>query len=173
MSEIEIGRGVRQGCPLSPTLFNIYLEDLVKNCFQSMRGVIVGGRIIKCIRFADMALLAEEEMMLKDMLLELNDSLGYKEVQFLKMDVFLIRETSPAAGYRRVGDQRHLLGTDRHLVPRDAYTRKNDTEIDQEEENKLVVSLAEKKLPTEGCTGRNGKREKSSGQKKISDDRRH
>ncbi|KAJ4442582.1 hypothetical protein ANN_04170 [Periplaneta americana] len=29
-------------------------------------------------------------------------------------------------------------------------------------------SLAEKKLPTEGCTGRNDEREKSSGQKKIS-----
>ncbi|KAJ4441026.1 hypothetical protein ANN_10875 [Periplaneta americana] len=34
-------------------------------------------------------------------------------------------------------------------------------------------TLAEKKLLAEGCTGRNGEREKSSGQKKISDDRRH
>ncbi|KAJ4436924.1 hypothetical protein ANN_17056 [Periplaneta americana] len=76
MSEVcEIGKGVRQGCPLSPILFNIYLEDIVKNCFQNMGGVIVRGRRIKCIRFADdMALFAEEEMILRDMLLELNDN---------------------------------------------------------------------------------------------------
>ncbi|KAJ4447322.1 hypothetical protein ANN_09326, partial [Periplaneta americana] len=41
---------------------------------ENMGGVI-GGRRIKCIRFADdMALLAEEEMILRDMPLELNDS---------------------------------------------------------------------------------------------------
>ncbi|KAJ4445639.1 hypothetical protein ANN_12322 [Periplaneta americana] len=65
---IEIEKAVRlqQGCPLSLTLFNIYFEGLVKNCFQNMRGVIVGGRRIKCIRFADdMVLLAEEEMILR------------------------------------------------------------------------------------------------------------
>ncbi|KAJ4427916.1 hypothetical protein ANN_23926 [Periplaneta americana] len=39
-------------------------------------------------------------------------------------------------------------------------------------EKNLFGSLAEKKLPTEECTGMNGEREKSSGQKKISDDRR-
>ncbi|KAJ4429945.1 hypothetical protein ANN_22149 [Periplaneta americana] len=51
--------------------------------------------------------------------------------------------------------------------------RKNDAETDQKEEKELVGSLAEKKLPTEGCTGRNGERVKSSREKKISDDRRH
>ncbi|KAJ4445332.1 hypothetical protein ANN_07137 [Periplaneta americana] len=43
----------------------------------------------------------------------------------------------------------------------------------EEEKKELVGSLAEKKLAAEGCTGRNGEREKSSGQKKISGDRRH
>ena len=49
----EIGKGVWQGCPLSPVLFNIYLEDLNKNYFLNTRGVNIGGRRIKCIRFAD------------------------------------------------------------------------------------------------------------------------
>ena len=64
----------RQGCPLSPTVFKIYLEDLMKNCFLNMGDVNIGGRRKKCIRFAnDMALLAEDERMLKNMLMELND----------------------------------------------------------------------------------------------------
>ncbi|KAJ4435541.1 hypothetical protein ANN_18157 [Periplaneta americana] len=58
---------------LSSTLFKIYLEGLVKKSFQNMGWVIVGGRRIKCTRFADnMALLAEEKTVLRDMLLELN-----------------------------------------------------------------------------------------------------
>ena len=53
-----------------PTLFNIYLEDLMKNCFLNTGGVNIEGRRIECIRFADdMALLAEDERMLKNMLM--------------------------------------------------------------------------------------------------------
>ena len=47
----------------------------MKNCFPNTGGggVNIGGRRIKCIRFADMALLAEDERMLKYMLMELNE----------------------------------------------------------------------------------------------------
>ncbi|KAJ4451424.1 hypothetical protein ANN_02886 [Periplaneta americana] len=49
--------------------------------------------------------------------------------------------------------------------------RNNDAETDQKEKKKLLGSLIEKKVPTEGWTGSNGEREKSSRQKRISDDR--
>ena len=65
----EIGREV----PLSSTLLNIYLEDLM-NCFLNTGGVNIGGRAIKCIRFADdLALLAEDEKMLKNLPMKLNE----------------------------------------------------------------------------------------------------
>ena len=46
----------------------------MKNCFPNTGGVNIGGIRIKCIRFADdMALLAEDERMLKNMLMQLNE----------------------------------------------------------------------------------------------------
>ena len=51
------------------SLLGILNEEL----FLNAGGVNIAGRRIKCIRFADdMALLAEDERMLKNMLMELN-----------------------------------------------------------------------------------------------------
>jgi Reverse transcriptase (RNA-dependent DNA polymerase) len=48
------GRGVRQGYPMSPQEFNVYIEALVKKAAEQQKdGVKVGGRIVQAVRFAD------------------------------------------------------------------------------------------------------------------------
>ena len=59
--------GVRQGCLLSPTLYNIFLEQIMSDALEEHDGkVSIGGRNITNLRFADdIDALAEEEQELE------------------------------------------------------------------------------------------------------------
>ena len=51
----QIGKGVRQGCILSPCLFNIYAEYIMRNAGldEAQAGIKIAGRNINNLRYAD------------------------------------------------------------------------------------------------------------------------
>ena len=49
----QIGKGVRQGCILSPHLFNIYTEQVMREADIEDMGLRIGGRNITDLRYAD------------------------------------------------------------------------------------------------------------------------
>src|SRR5574339_106199 len=75
----QIGKGVRQGCMLSPCLFNLYAEYIVRNAGleETQVGIKTAGRNINHLRYADdTTLMAESEEALKSLLMKVKEESG-------------------------------------------------------------------------------------------------
>ena len=69
----QIGKRVRQGCILSPCLFNFYAEYIMRNAGleEAQAGIKIAGRNINHLRYADdTTLMAESEEELKSLLMQ-------------------------------------------------------------------------------------------------------
>ena len=69
----QIGKGVRQGCILSPCLFNLYAEYIMRNAWldEAQAGIKIARRNINNFRYADdITLMAESEEELKSLLMK-------------------------------------------------------------------------------------------------------
>ena len=67
----QIRKGIRQGCILSPSLFNLYAEYITRNAGpdEAQAGIKTAGRNISNLRYADdTTLMAESEEELKSLL---------------------------------------------------------------------------------------------------------
>ncbi|ELR50351.1 hypothetical protein M91_11577, partial [Bos mutus] len=73
----QIGKGVRQGCILSPCLFNLYAEYIMRNAGmeETQAGIKIAGRNINNLRYADdTTLMAEKiEEELKSLLMKVKE----------------------------------------------------------------------------------------------------
>jgi hypothetical protein len=71
---VDIKRGVRQGCIISPILFNLYSEFMIKEALDKEKGVCFNGNNISNVRYADDAvLIADTKKKLQRMLDRLNE----------------------------------------------------------------------------------------------------
>ena len=71
----QIGKGVRQGCILSPGLFNLYAEYIMRNARldEALAGIQITWRNINNLRYADdTTLMAESDEELKKLLMKVN-----------------------------------------------------------------------------------------------------
>ena len=71
----QIGKGVRQGCILSPCLFNFYAEYIMRNGLEEAQaGIKIAGRNLNNLRYTDDAtLMAESEEELKSLLMKVKE----------------------------------------------------------------------------------------------------
>ena len=71
----QIGKGVHQGCILSPCLFNFYAEYIMRNAGlqEAQAGVKIGGRNINNFRYADDTTLMAESEELKSLLMKVKE----------------------------------------------------------------------------------------------------
>ena len=82
----QIGKGVRQGCILSPCLFNLYAEYIMKNAEleEAQAGIKITGRNINNLRYADDTTLMAESEELKSLLMKVKEE---SEKVVLKLNI--------------------------------------------------------------------------------------
>ena len=74
---LQIGKGVHQGCILSPCLFNLYAEYIMRNAGlnEAQAGIKIARRTTNNLRYADdTTLMAESAEELKSLLMKMKET---------------------------------------------------------------------------------------------------
>ena len=104
---LQIGKGVRQGCILSPCLFNFYAEYIKRNTGldEAQAGIKVARRNANNLRYAgDISLMAESEEKLKSLLMKEKEE-SEKVALKLSIQKTKIMASGPITSWHIVGKQ--------------------------------------------------------------------
>ena len=103
----QIGKGVRQSCVLSPCLFNLYAEYIMRNVGleETQAGIKIAGRNINNLRYADDTTLMEESKEeLKSLLVKVKEE-GEKIGLKLNIQKTKIMASGPITSWEIEGKQ--------------------------------------------------------------------
>lgn len=139
--EIEIKRGVRQGCILSPLLFNLYSEAIFKEALsEDPKGIVVNGKPINNIRYADDTVILAENI--EDLQSMVNRTNQISEEYGLKMN---LKKTKLLIFSKSRNIQADLVVDNNRIERIRTYTylgtRVND-EYDQSQEIRTRIEMA-------------------------------
>ena len=100
----QIGKGVPQGCILSPCLFNLYAEYIMQNARLDEAGIKIAGRNSNNLRYADDTTLMEESEELKSLLMKVKEE---TEKVGLKLSIWKtkIMTSGPITSWQIYGKQ--------------------------------------------------------------------
>ena len=106
---LKIGKGVQQGCILSPCLFNFYAEYIMQNTGldEAQAGIKFSSRNINNLRYADdTTLLAESEEELKSLLMRVKEESEKAGLKFnIKKKKKKIMASSPITSWQIEGEK--------------------------------------------------------------------
>ena len=96
----QIGKGVRQGCILSPSIFNLYAEYIMRNAEldEAQAGLKVAERNINNLRHADDTTLKAESEELKSLFMEVKEE-SEKVGLNLNIQKTKIKESGPITSW--------------------------------------------------------------------------
>ena len=117
----HIGKGVHQGCILSPCLFNLHAEYIMRNAGleEAQAGIKIAGRTINHLRYADdTTLVTESEEELKSLLMKLieeSENAGLKlSIQKKDHSIHFHHFMANRWGNNENSDRLYFLGLQNH-----------------------------------------------------------
>ena len=111
MDWFKTGKGVRQGCILSPCLFSLYAEYIMRNAGleEAQAGIKIAGRNVNNLSYADdTTLMAESEDELRSLLVKVKEE---SEEAGLKLNIQKTKIMANRWGNNGNSDRLYLFGS--------------------------------------------------------------
>ena len=159
MDWFQIGKGVCQGCILSPCLFNLYAEHIIQNTGldEAQAGIKIAGRNINILRYAeDVTLMAESKEELKSLLISVKEESEKAGLKF-NIQKTKIKASRPITSWQIDGETMETVsdftslgskitadGDCSHEIKRCLLLgRKSMTNLDSILKSRVIILLAE------------------------------